>query len=375
MVLLYAPRALPLFRDGIARAEPLPDGLLQRPAWLFGQGRGLAEGEIFEAIPEGPVDEANHPHLWGMIEDVHAVMNHDDEFRLRMLGYAGHGGVVQGYHTSTSLDAARAFFAKRARVLEVDALLRERLTRSRVSSDDTLRRVDETLRKGPTARRSRDALRDYLHGGGECPVISRTAPPRLDALFEAVSPLGFNEVHLRALDLVARSPALLRRAEAAVALQDPAYDLHYVWRDMLGARGVDEGTLERNALAAWLEGDALHTRAWWLLHRAAEGPRAFLDRCRDEFNEAALHRRLLFASWITWNLPRFRALATELVAEHGARLHEEAIVTILRSRHAARSAELVGAHLGVVVRGRPPEEALRIVRAVEDAARPAADAP
>ena len=74
-----------------------------------------------------------------------------------------------------------------------------------------------------------------------------------------------------------------------------------------------------------------------------------------------LQRRLLFAAWGTWRLPRFRALGDALVAEHGHRLPTEAYLDVLTSSEPAHAAEVVAANLPRVLRRRGASDARRIL--------------
>lgn len=372
LVFLYTPQTLPLFRDWMLKQHPFPESFRHRPLWITRGGpEAPPESAIFARLPEDPVDARHHPHFWAMKSDVNGVALHDAAFRFRVLGQVGHGIVRTGYHVNASYAQVRAFFAEHARLLEAEDLVREQAAKPRPSEADTLDVLANVFRIVPRSPRSRAAMHDYLHGGGDVPPAGGRVPKLID-LFTGVSPLAFNEVHLRALDLLARAPEQLREIEHTITTADPTFDLHSIWRDTLRSRGVDELVIEDCALRACLGGDPVHTRAWWLLLRAAADPGAFLDR-HHAMDVHTLHRRLLYASWITWDLPQFRALTEELVASHGHRLEVNALLTIFDGKHQRRSADLVGRNLGAVVKGRPPEEATRLYEAVEQAAQLSSD--
>lgn len=372
LVFLYTAQSLPLFRDWLVKQHPFPESFQHRPLWITRGGpEAQPESEIFKRLPEAPVDARHHPHFWAMKSDVNGVALHDSVFRFRVLGQVGHGVVRTGYHVNASYAEVRAFFAEHARILEAEDLVREQAAKPRPTAADTLDVLSGVFRIVPRSPRGRAAMHDYLHGGGDVPPVGGRVP-KLTDLFTGVSPLAFNEVHLRALDLLARAPEQLRVIERTITTADPAFDLHSIWRDTLRSRGVEELAIEGCAMHAWIYGDPVHTRAWWLLLRAAADPGAFLDRHR-EMDTHTLHRRLLYASWITWDLPQFRAFTEELVASHGHRLEVNALLAIFDGKHARRSAELVGKNLGAIVKDRPPEEATRLYEAVELAAQASPD--
>lgn len=264
-----------------------------------------------------------------------------------------------------SYAAVRDFYVRRAQVVEIGELVRARVADASASDEETLARLTKAFPVGPRTRPERARLHDYLLGGGPIPPRPKRDMPKLTSIFEHVSPNDFNEVHQRALDLLVREPDQLEALERTVALSDAMFDLHARWREALFVRGVSEETVLRNATTAWLDGDPVHTHAWWVLDRIAADPGAFLARYAGDVREIQLHRRVLFASRITWDTPRLRGVAEELIAHHGAKLHANAVVELCQGTAAARLGALFAAHLGALLEGRSADDATRIREAVE----------
>lgn len=360
LVVMYTAQDLPLFRDGMAPLHALPESILRRPCWLHAQDAPIPEGEIFAHLPEGPVDATHHPHFWAMLEDVHIMMAHHDGFRRALLAREGHGKIRSGYHVDASYESVRGYFARYGHVVDADALVRAYADDGRLPPGESLARVDRVLRVTPRSSAARAALHDYLHGGGSVPPPMTRNAPVLAAVFGDASAASLDEVQLRALDVVAQDPMHVRKVEEALAWGDPVVDRHYRWRELLLARGVDEDDIESSAVHAWIHGDVVTTRAWWILARAARDPGAFLTRYEGLVRTDLLHRRLLFSAWITWELPLFRGLAEALVSQHGDRLVTDAYLSVLRSTQFERTAKLVTDNLARVLKKRTKAEARQI---------------
>ena len=370
VTVLFTPRDLPLFRDGMARLHALPAAFLDRPCWVHRVGLPLGE-HIFRELPEGPVDAAVHPHFWAMLTDVVGVMTHDNRLRRRILDAEGHGRITLGYHATGDYEEVRAYFRGRCPLVEARELLRDALTPPAPTEDDTRRAVDVILRFSARSSPARAALHDFLHGGAsEVPPMPARNPPRLEDLFDGLTPHALNAVHLRALDVLASAPERLARLESKLSFHSPAHDLHYLWREMLGARGVSDDDIEPAAVVAWATGDAVCSRAWWILDRAARDPGAFLARYAASPHRALIHRRLLFAAWITWDLPRFHALAEALVATFGRRLDAQAFHGILACEDPTRSRALLLRHRAEVLKGRRGRERQRLDEAIDGPGEP-----
>ncbi len=370
VTVLFTPRDLPLFRDGMARLHPLPAAFFDRPCWVHRVGMPLGE-HIFEELPEGPVDAAVHPHFWAMLTDVVGVMTHDDRLRRRILDAEGHGRITLGYHATGDYDEVRAYFRERCHIVEVRELVGDAFTPPAPPEDDTRRAVDAILRISARSSPARAALHDFLHGGAsEVPPMPARNAPRIEDLFDRLTPRALNAVHLRALDVLATAPERLARLESKLSFHSPAHDLHYLWREMLGARGVSDDDIEPAAVVAWATGDAVCPRAWWVLDRAARDPGGFLARYAASQHRALIHRRLLFASWITWDLPRFHALAEELVAKFGRRLDAQALHGILACEDPTRSRALLLRHREEVLKGRRGRERQRLDEAIDGPGEP-----
>lgn len=373
VTVLFTPREMPIFRDGMARLHPLPAAFFERPCWVHRVGLH-ADGEIFRELPEGPVDPEVHQHFWAMLSDVVGVMTHDAVMRQRILDAEGHGRITLGYHASGEYGPVRDHFRARGPVVEGRELVRGAFDPPAPSEDDTLRMVDAIVRVNARSSVERVALRDYLHGGGsDAPPMPRRGAPPIEELFHGLTPRVLNAVHLRALDVIATAPDRLAGLESRLSFASPVHDLHYLWREMLGARGVSDDAMEPGVVAAWATGDSVSSRAWWVLDRAARDPGAFLARYASSPHRQSIHRRLLFGAWITWGLPRFRALAEELVAKHGRRLDAEALFGILRSKDPARSRAMLQRHRAQILKGRRGSERRWLIEAIDRVDEPVTD--
>lgn len=366
VTVLFTPAELPLFRDGMAGLHPLPPSFLDRPCWLHRAGLH-GDGAIFAAPPEGPVDPAVHPHFWAMLSDVTHAMCDDAPLRRRVLDAEGHGRVVVGYHATGDYASVRDHFRARGAVVEARELADAPTVVRAPEEVETLRAVDALFPLGPRAPAPRRALRDHLHGLGRAPpALSTRAARELAGLFQGLSPRALNGVLLRALDALATNPPRAVELEWRLRFDSPAHDLHGAWRALLRARGIDDDALLPTALAAWTAGPQLNSRAWWVLDRAARDPAATLARVRRSPWRADIHRRLLFASAITWRLPRFRLLAEELLARHARRLDALAVTQLLAG-DAARPLRLsIVARRAEIVRGRAPRERAALLTAFDE---------
>lgn len=370
VTVLFTPRDLPIFRDGMTRLYPLPASFFDRPCWVHRLGTHT-DGEIFRVLPEGPVDPEIHPHFWAMLTDVVGVMTHDDVLRRRILDAEGHGKITLGYHATGEFAPVRDYFRKRGPIVEARELVRGAFDPPAPSEEDTLRMVDAIVRVSERSSSERVALRDYLHGGGsDAPPMPRRNAPRLERLFVGLTPRVFNAAHMRALDVLTTSSDYLAPLERELSFASPVHDLHYLWREMLGARGFSDDAIEQGVVEAWAIGDVVSPRAWWVLDRAARDPGAFLARYSYSRYRQMIHRRLLYGAWITWDLPRFHALAEELVAKHGRRLDAEAILGIVQCKDPTRSRALLMKHRDEILVGRRGRDRQRLINASEGAGEP-----
>ncbi|MFO0626176.1 MAG: hypothetical protein U0325_11220 [Polyangiales bacterium] len=368
VTVLFTPATLPLFRDGMAGLHPLPPSFFDRPCWVHRAGLH-ADGSIFDALPEGPVDPAVHPHFWAMLSDVVGVMTADDALRRRILDAEGHGRVTLGYHATGDYAAVRAHLLARGPLVDVGELVDAPDDPPPRPEDETLRAVDARMRLGPRPAPARRALREHLHGArGPAPTLSPRGERWLATLFEGVTPRGLNAVHRRALDLLAPHPRRLAELEWRMRFDSPAHDLHALWRETLRARGVGDDVLAPHAAGAWALGAQVNSRAWWVLDLAARDPGGFLARVARSPVRTSIHRRLLFASAITWKLPRFRALVETLLADFGRSLDARAVVELLRDDAARALRPAIAARRAEIVKGRRVRDLAALVAAF-DAAR------
>jgi hypothetical protein len=376
VVVLYTAQKLPLLRDWLYRQRAFPKRFLHVPVWLGVQGNGVPtapDDDIFERLPEDAVDLTHHPHFWAMIADVHAVMLHRSKLRAALFGPHERGVMCSGYHVNASYAAVRAYFADHAQVLDAEDLVREQSAAPRPSEDETLKRVASLVPIGPRSRTWRSEAHDYLLGGGARPSDPRCALRALRELFTGLSPRAFNEVHLRALDLLALDRKELFALEPLLTLHDPAFDLHYLWRDMLRSRGVAEGVIEASAVRAWVEGDSVTTRGWWLLAQAHEDIETFLDIFEGVVDVDTLHGRLLDGAWETWELPRVRALTEDLVARCGERLSVGTLTRMLEGARGPAFSALLAKHFATVFEGRSRNDVQQLRKAMEAADSAPAD--
>lgn len=365
VTVLFTPATLPLFRDGMAGLHPLPPSFLDRPCWVHRAGLHATDS-LFDALPEGPVDLAAHPHFWAMLSDVVGVMTEDEALRRRILDAEGHGRVTLGYHATGDYAAVRAHFLARGPIVEAGELVDAPDDPPPPTEERTLRAVDVMMRLGPRDAPARRALREHLHGArGPAPKLSPRGERWLATLFEGVTPRGFNAVHRRALDLLAPHPRRLAELEQRMRFDSPAHDLHALWRETLRARGVGEDDLAPHAAAAWAIGAQVNARAWWVLDLAARDPGGFLARVAKSPVRASIHRRLLFASAITWKLPRFRALPEALLADHGRRLDARALVELLRDDAARALHPAIVARRAEIMKGRRADDLATLVAAFD----------
>lgn len=359
---LFTAEELPLFRDGMAGLHPLPPSFLRRPCWVHRAGPHPSDA-IFDALPEDPVDPAVHTHFWSMLSDVVGVMTDDVSLRRRLLDAEGHGRVTLGYHASADYAAVRDHLRARGAVIEARELVQAPDVGLAPTEAETLRAVDEALHACDVRS---GALMNYLHGVGRTPpTLPPRGAPQLSTAFERVTPRSLNAVHLRALDVLATTPRRLVALEERLCFESPAHDLHALWRAQVRARGVDEEALVAPSFAAWAVGHQVDARAWWLLDRAARDPAEVLARVGTSSLRTTIHRRLLYASAITWKFTRFRMVSETLLRDFGRRLDAEAIVELLRDPSARALRLPIVARREEILKGRRRPDRDNLVAALD----------
>ncbi|MBL8601742.1 MAG: hypothetical protein JNK72_07450 [Myxococcales bacterium] len=337
VVLMFRLGDAPFIRNTLLPLYPLPERFLSLAFWVHRSG--VKRAEIFEALPEQPVDPTHHKHAWAMLADAHRMMMNDVGLRVRVRGEAMHGSNTIGYHTSASYEDVTAFFASGFEVLQLRDVVAER--QSRVDDPQgTLDHLARVLKIGKGASANSERLYDYANGGGDLSAVSTRLPQDLGRVFAFSQPSGLNEVGLRVLDVLVRQPKLLARAERALTLEDPVLDQHALWRELLLSRGLSETQLEALACAVALDDTKLTSRTWWLLGRAAADLPGFIARRVSEPGYVRLLDRLLFAAMITWDLPGFRDLAAALLADHAEHLSFYGVSQVAATRREGVSAVL-----------------------------------